>query len=101
MPKISPLALVDPNACVADDVEIGPFCIVGPQVTLAAGNRLLSHVVISGETAVGPGNVFHAHCVIGGMPQDKKSRGEPTRLVIGSQNSIREAVTIHLGTTGG
>jgi UDP-N-acetylglucosamine acyltransferase len=101
MAKISPQALVDPAADLADDVEIGPFCIVGPDVKLAAGNRLLSHVVLTGHTTVGPGNTFHPHAVIGANPQDKKFRGESTRLVIGSQNSIREAVTIHVGTAGG
>jgi UDP-N-acetylglucosamine acyltransferase len=101
MTKISPLALIDPSACVADDAEVGPFCVIGPQVTLGPGNRLLSHVVISGHTTIGPGNVFHPNCVIGGSPQDKKFRGESTRLVIGAQNSIREAVTIHVGTALG
>lgn len=98
MPKISPLAVIDPSARLADDVEVGPFCTVGPDVTLGAGNKLLSHVVISGHTTVGEQNVFHPFCVMGGLPQDKKYRGELTRLVIGNRNTIREAVTIHLGT---
>jgi UDP-N-acetylglucosamine acyltransferase len=101
MAKISPQALVDPNADLADDVEIGPFCIVGPNVKLAAGNRLMSHVVLTGHTTAGPSNIFHPHAVIGGNPQDKKFRGEPTRLVIGTENTIREAVTIHVGTAAG
>jgi UDP-N-acetylglucosamine acyltransferase len=101
MPKISPQALVDPKACLADDVEVGPFCIVGPDVKLADGNRLISHVVLTGRTTVGPGNTFHPNAVIGAVPQDKKFRGEPTALTIGSKNIIREAVTIHVGTTGG
>jgi UDP-N-acetylglucosamine acyltransferase len=101
MSKISPLAVIDPKACVADDVEIGPFCVIGPQVTLGPGNRLLNHVSISGHTTVGSGNVFHPNCVIGGLPQDKKYQGENTRLIIGNHNTIREAVTIHIGTTGG
>jgi UDP-N-acetylglucosamine acyltransferase len=101
MSKISPLAMIDPQARVADDVEVGPFCIVGPQVTLGAGNRLLSHVVITGHTTIGPGNVMHPSCVIGGLPQDKKYQGENTRLIIGAHNNIREAVTIHIGTAGG
>jgi UDP-N-acetylglucosamine acyltransferase len=101
MAKISPQALVDPQAQLADDVEIGPFCTVGPNVKLAAGNRLISHVVLAGHTTAGPGNTFHPQAVIGAPPQDKKYRGEPTRLVIGTQNTIREAVTIHVGTSGG
>src|ERR1700743_2898198 len=98
MPKISPLSLVDPAACLADDVEVGPFCTIGPEVTLGAGCRLISHVALMGNTTIGEGNTFHPHCAIGGTPQDKKYRGEKTRLIIGNRNVIRESVTIHLGT---
>src|SRR5690606_37725837 len=35
---------------------------------------------------------------IGDDPQDKKYRGEPTRLVIGDRNTIREYCTINRGT---
>jgi len=102
MPKISPLAVVDANAHLAEDVEVGPFCIVGPNVTVGPGSKLLSHVVIQGHTTVGRDNVFHPFCVIGGTPQDLKYRGGPTRLEIGDANVIRESVTIHVGTeTGG
>jgi UDP-N-acetylglucosamine acyltransferase len=101
MPKISPLAAVDPRAELADDVEVGPFCVVGPSVRLGSGNRLLSHVVITGSTTVGRDNVFHPNCVIGGVPQDLKYRGEDARLEIGDRNAIREAVTIHIGTANG
>lgn len=100
-PTISPLAVVDPKAKIGEACEIGPFCIVGPDVVLGAGCKLLSHVVISGHTTVGCGNVFFPHAVIGAAPQDKKFHGEPTRLEIGDRNSIREAVTIHLGTEVG
>jgi UDP-N-acetylglucosamine acyltransferase len=101
MPQISPLSVVDKDATLSDDVEIGPFCVIGPQVTLGPGNRLLSHVVISGRTTVGKNNVFHPHSVVGGEPQDKKYRGGDTRLEIGDNNVIREAVTIHTGTEVG
>ena len=101
MPTIHPLAVVDPNAELADDVEVGPFCTVGPEVRLGPGNRLVSHVVIAGRTTVGEGNVFYPHCVLGLPPQDKKFRGETTQLIIGNRNSFREAVTLHVGTTMG
>lgn len=101
MPKISPLSVVDPQAELAGDVEVGPFCTVGPMVVLGAGNRLISHVVLTGDTQVGQGNTFHPNAIIGGMPQDKKFRGEVTRLVIGNGNHFREASTVHVGTAGG
>jgi UDP-N-acetylglucosamine acyltransferase len=101
MSKISPLAVVDPNAHLADDVEVGPFCVIGPDVSLGAGCRLLSHVVIDGHTTIGRDNIFHPFAVIGGKPQDLKYRGGPMKLEIGNGNSIRESVTIHIGTEAG
>jgi UDP-N-acetylglucosamine acyltransferase len=101
MPKISSLSVVDPKACIAGDVEIGPFCAVGPKVVLGEGCRLISHVVITGRTRIGRENLFHPNAVIGGMPQDKKYRGEPTRLEIGDGNVFREGMTINTGTCDG
>ncbi len=101
MPKISPLAAVDPNARLADDVEVGPFCVIGPDVTIGPGTRLVNSVTILGHTTLGSGNVVFPNAVLGGAPQDKKYRGEPTLLQIGNDNQIREAVTIHVGTDKG
>jgi UDP-N-acetylglucosamine acyltransferase len=39
--------------------------------------------------------------VIGEIPQDLKFKGEVSQLVIGNGNTIREHVTINLGTAGG
>jgi UDP-N-acetylglucosamine acyltransferase len=101
VPRIHPSAVVDPKAVIGDDCEIGPFCIVGPDVVMGAGNKLESHVVITGHTTVGADNHFFPYAVIGSVPQDKKYRGEDTRLVIGDRNVIREAVTMHAGTLDG
>ena len=101
MPRISPLAVIDPNANIAEDVEIGPFCVIGPDVTLAGGCRLLNSVTIIGKTTIGRDNVFFPNCVIGTYPQDKKFKGAPTELHIGSGNVFREAVTVHIGTEKG
>ena len=101
MPHISPHSVVDPKACLAQDVEVGPFCTVGPDVVVGPGTRLISHVVLTGHTTLGENNVIHPNCVIGGPPQDKKYRGAPTRLEIGDNNLFREAVTVHIGTEKG
>jgi UDP-N-acetylglucosamine acyltransferase len=98
MSKISPLSCIDPKASIGADVEIGPFCTIGPHVVLGDGCRLISHVVITGRTRIGKDNVFHPNAVIGDTPQDRKYRDEPTCLEIGDGNSIREGVTIHIGT---
>lgn len=101
MQKISPLAFVDTNAKLADDVVVGPFCMVGPDVTLGAGCQLLSHVVVTGHTTLGSNNVLHPNSVVGGPPQDLKYRGGKTSVIIGDNNVIREGVTINAGTEVG
>ncbi len=101
MPNIHPSAQIDPRATLADTVEIGPFCVVGPDVKLDAGVRLISHVVVDGRTEVGEGTVIYPFASIGHRPQDLKYHGEPSRLVVGKRNQIREGVTMNPGTEGG
>ena len=101
-PKVHPLACVDPRAELADGVEVGPFCVVGPEVRIGRNTRLMNNVTVLGRTTIGADNVCFPNAVLGTMPQDKKFRGEETRLEIGDNNHLRENVTIHLGTdTGG
>ena len=100
-PRISPLASVDPRARIGDECEVGPFCVVGPDVVMGRGNKLLSHVVVTGHTTIGCDNTIYPQAVIGCDPQDKKFRGEVTRLEVGDRNCIRESVTLHTGTAGG
>jgi UDP-N-acetylglucosamine acyltransferase len=101
MPKISPQAVIDPSAELAEDVEVGPFCVIGPKVKIESGCRLLNNVTILGRTSIGKDNVFFPNAVIGAAPQDKKFKGETTELLIGNANVFREAVTIHVGTEKG
>ena len=101
MTAIHPTAIANSKASIAADVEIGPYCVVGPDVSLAAGVKLLSHVVIEGHTEVGESCVIHPFANIGAPPQYAGHRGEPTRLVIGPRNIIREQVTMHCGSAAG
>jgi UDP-N-acetylglucosamine acyltransferase len=98
---IHPSAAVAPEAVLGEGVTIGPFCVVGPEVELGAGVELVSHVVVAGRTAIGAGTRVFPFASIGHAPQDMKYKGEPSRLVIGSNNVIREHVTINPGTAGG
>lgn len=95
---IHPTAIVDSAAQLAEGVIIGPWCTVGPGVVLDAGVSLISHVVIQQDTAVGAHTVIHPFAVIGGDPQHGGYKGEPTRLEIGSDCSIREHCTFNRGT---
>ena len=92
-------AIVSDTAVIADDVEIGPYSIIGDSVEIAAGTRIDSHVVINGPTVIGKNNHIYQFASIGDDPQDKKYAGEPTGLVIGNGNTIREFCTISRGTT--
>ena len=94
-------AIIDSNAKIGNNVEIGPYCVIGSGVHLGDNNKLYSHVNISGNTKIGEGNVFYPFCSIGNNPQDLKYNGEKTELIIGNNNKIREYVTIHPGTIGG
>ena len=101
MASVHPTAIVHDGAKLGPGVEIGPYCIVGPAVTLGAGVRLLSHVVVEGVTEIGEQCEVHPFANLGGPPQHLAHRGEPTRLVVGARNVIREHMTMHTGTAGG
>lgn len=91
-------AIIDPSAKLADDVEVGPWSIVGPDVEIGAGTVIGPHVVVNGPTRIGENNRIFQFASVGEECQDKKYAGEPTTLVIGDNNVIREGVTIHRGT---
>ncbi len=91
-------AVVASSARIADDVYVGPYAVIGADVSIGSGSRIESHVVIKGSTTIGAQNHIYQFASIGDDPQDKKYRGEPTRLVIGDRNTIREYCTINRGT---
>ena len=90
--------IISETAKISDNVEIGPFSIIGDHVEIGEGTRIDSHVVINGPTIIGSENHIYQFASIGDDPQDKKYRGEPTRLKIGNRNTIREYCTISRGT---
>jgi UDP-N-acetylglucosamine acyltransferase len=101
MPQVHPTAIVAPGARIADDVVIGPYCVIGDDVVLSAGVSLKSHVVVEGRTTVGERTRIFPFASIGHEPQDLKYDGEASALEIGSDNTIREHVTMNPGTAGG
>ncbi|HMO48334.1 MAG TPA: acyl-ACP--UDP-N-acetylglucosamine O-acyltransferase [Rubrivivax sp.] len=98
MARIHPTALVDAAAELDETAEIGPFAIVGAQVRIGAQTTIGPHCVIEGRTTIGRDNRIGAYCALGGAPQDKKYAGEPTELVIGDGNTIREYCNFNRGT---
>ena len=101
MAQIHATAIVDSRAEIEDDVEVGPYCIIGAGVKIGSGTRLKSHVVVEGRTTLGRGNTVFPFASIGSVPQDLKYKGEPSQLIIGDGNTIREYVSLNPGTSGG
>ncbi|WP_434779833.1 acyl-ACP--UDP-N-acetylglucosamine O-acyltransferase [Neisseria sp. Ec49-e6-T10] len=101
MADIHPTALVDEQAEIATDVSIGAYTVIGPHVKIGSGTKIGPHVVIDGHTTIGEQNEIFQFCSLGAVPQDKKYRDEPTELIIGNHNTIREFCSFNLGTVQG
>jgi UDP-N-acetylglucosamine acyltransferase len=97
--NIHPTAQVAPGAELGDGVEVGAYAVIGPDVQVGANTRIGPHAVIQGPTRIGADNVIFQFASVGSAPQDKKYKGEPTRLEVGDRNVIRECVTLNRGTT--
>jgi len=95
---IHPTAIVHPGARLADGVEIGAYTLIDEHVEVGAGTRVGPHTVITGHTRIGRNNHIYQYASLGAPPQDKKYKGEPTRLEIGDGNTIREFCTFNCGT---
>lgn len=98
---IHPLAVVAPEAQLADGVQIGPFCTVGPEVKIGAGSVLRSHVSVSGNTTIGEKCEIWPFASVGGKTQDLKFQGGSPGLSIGNRTVIRECVTLNCATNDG
>ncbi len=92
-------AVVSPQAQLDSSVTVGPFSVIGPDVQIGPGTVVGPHAVINGPTVIGADNRIFQFASIGDAPQDKKYKGEPTRLEIGDRNVFRESCTVNRGTT--
>lgn len=101
MPRIDPRALVSAKAQLADDVEVGPYAVIGDGVVIGPRCRIGPHAVVNGPTMLGADNQVFQFASLGDAPQDKKYKGEPTRLEIGDRNVFREYCTVNRGTVTG
>jgi len=95
---IHPTAVIDPAARIAADVIVGPYSVIGAGVEIAGNCWIGAHVVLGGSTVIGSSTRIFPFASLGSEPQDKKYRGESTRLELGCNNTIREYVTINRGT---
>ncbi len=98
---IDPRAVVSPQARLAPDVAVGPYSVIGADVVIGPRTIVGPHAVINGPTTLGADNHVFQFASLGDAPQDKKYKGEPTRLEIGDRNVFRESCTVNRGTTHG
>ena len=99
--EVHPTAIIHSNVEIGKNVEIGPFSVIGKDVKIGNENVIKNNVTITGNTTISDNNVIFPYSVVGSGPQDLKYRGAQTRLKIGSNNIIRECVTINTGTEDG
>ena len=92
---VHPTAIISSQAAIAEHVQIGPYAVIEDEALIGAGCRIGAHAVIKQFTSLGARNRVFEHAVLGGEPQDVKFKGEPSSLVIGDNNLIREFCTLH------
>ena len=98
--QIHATALIDRKAEVDAGASVGPYTVIGPHVRVGAGTSIGAHCVIEGHTTIGRDNRIFQFNSLGAMPQDKKYKGEPCKLLIGDRNTIREFCTFNIGSPG-
>ena len=101
MGKIHSTAIIDADAELASDVEIGAYSVIGAGVKIGKGSKIHAHAVVQGRTSMGEENVVYPFATVGSAPQDLKYKGEASELLIGNRNTIREYVSLNPGTSGG
>jgi UDP-N-acetylglucosamine acyltransferase len=101
MSRIDPTARIKEGAVIGEGASVGPYCIIGPHVVIGNNCKLIGHANVTGHTTIGAGSVIYPFSALGGPPQDLSYRDEPTRLVIGEACTIREGVTMNIGTKKG
>ena len=93
--------IIDKEAKISKTANIGAYTVIGPSVEIGDNVYIDSHVNIAGNTKIGSETKIFPFASIGTQPQDLKYKGEKNSLIIGSNNIIREYVTINPGTEGG
>ena len=94
-------SIISKETKLGSNVKIGPYCMLGPNVQVGNNVKIYSHVNLDGYTIIGSDTQIFPFASIGTVPQDLKYKGEKSKLLIGSNNIIREYVTMNPGTKGG
>lgn len=92
------LAMIHPDARIAEGVEIGPFTSIAADVEIGEGTWIGPNVTIMDGARIGKHCRIFPGAVISAIPQDLKFEGETTTAEIGDHTTIRECCTINRGT---
>jgi UDP-N-acetylglucosamine acyltransferase len=95
---VHPSSIVEPGARIGAGVRIGPFCHVSADAVIGDNVELVGHVSVLNATTIGAGTKVYPMAVLGAPPQNAKHKGGRTTLTIGANCTIRESVTMHVGT---
>ncbi|RWQ89693.1 MAG: acyl-[acyl-carrier-protein]--UDP-N-acetylglucosamine O-acyltransferase [Mesorhizobium sp.] len=95
---IHPSSVIEAGAKIGEGVRIGPFCHISADAVIGDRVELVSHISVMGATTVGASTKVYPMATLGAPPQNTKHKGGRTTLVIGENCTIREGVTMHLGT---
>lgn len=104
MAKIHPTSVISGDAEIGPDVEIGPYCLIQGKIKIGRGTFIEGHATVGSRNSVleiGENNHISPGAVIGGPPQDISYKGEPTKLIIGHNNTFREFTTVNIATAKG
>ena len=96
--NISPLAVVDPEAQLGENITIEPFAIVKKDVVIGDNCHIYPHAIILDGARIGNNCQIFPGAVVAGIPQDLKFKGEKTVVIIGDNTTLRECVTVNRGT---
>lgn len=99
--QIHRTAIVDKDALLGENIKIGAYCVIEAGVEIGDGCEIGNYVCIKAGTKIGESNKIHDGALIGGLPQDIRFKNERSFVFIGSNNIIREFVTIHRATGEG
>lgn len=97
MAHIAPTATIESGASIGENVHIGDHCFISAETVIGNGTTIASHCHISGNVTIGENNRVFSHSVLGTEPQSLSYKGEPTQLIIGNGNTIREFTLFNRG----
>lgn len=95
---MSNYSVIDKNAKIGIDVQIGPFTTIASDVEIGNNTWIGPNVTIFEGTRIGENCKIFPGAVIGAIPQDLKFKGEYTTLEIGNNTTVRECCTLNRGT---